>query len=111
MRYATALLEPLDIFIACDVGILAVDALARPIGCPVGRVVEKLRSSKSIRQHDAESAFVSALPQLEDAVLRSFQAIVIGRECGENHGDLVRVGSDGFQIVLMGEESVRGSRI
>src|ERR1035438_7630553 len=109
MRIATALLEPLDIFIACDVGILAVDALARPIGCPVGGMVEKLGGSKSIRQHDAESAFIGALPQLEDAVLRSFQAIVIGCECGEDHGDLVRVGSDGFKIVLVGEEGIRGS--
>src|SRR6202023_1206414 len=47
-RVSTAPLEPLDIFVAGDVGILAVHALARPIGHPVGGVFEKLRSSKSI---------------------------------------------------------------
>src|SRR5437899_4025547 len=80
-RVSTAPLEPLDILVARDVGILAVHALARPIGHPVGGVFEKLRGSKGIRQHDAESAFVSGLPQLEDAILRSFEGslIFIGR--------------------------------
>src|SRR4029077_444055 len=36
--------------------------------------------------------------------------IVIRRKRGERHGDLMRVGSDGFKIVLMSEESIRGSR-
>src|SRR5208282_529018 len=87
LRISAARLEPLNVFIAGDVGILAVDALARPVGRPVGSMLEKLRGSKSIRQHDAESAFIGALPQLEDAVLRSFQAVVVGCECGEDHGD------------------------
>src|ERR1035441_9226819 len=74
-----------------------------------GAVSRNCEGSKSTGQQEAESALVGALPQLEGAVLRSFQGIVIGRECGEDHGDLMRVSSDGFKIVLMGEEGVRGS--
>ncbi len=111
LRIPAATLEPLDIFVACDVGIFAVDALAGPIGCPVGSVVEKLRGAKSIRQHDAESAFVGGLPQLEDAVLRSSHGgvVIVGRQCGEDHGDFVGVGSNGFQIMLMGEKGIGSS--
>jgi hypothetical protein len=62
--------QPCDIFVAGHIGILAVDALAGPIGGPVGRTFQKLRGAESVRQHDPDRAFVSLLPQFEHAVLR-----------------------------------------
>src|SRR6202042_3308151 len=44
---ATSCFQPLDIFIAAHVRILTVDALASPIGRPVGCIGEKLRGAKS----------------------------------------------------------------
>src|SRR5271169_5859891 len=41
-RVSPATLEPLNIFVAGNVGILAVDALTGPIGGPVGGIIEKL---------------------------------------------------------------------
>src|ERR1700683_36676 len=80
VRIAAASIQPCDIFIAADIWILAVNALAGPSGDPVGSVFQKLSGAESVGQHDAEFAIVGALPQLEDFVLRSFERIVIGRE-------------------------------
>src|SRR5271169_1546099 len=71
VRIAAAGLQPFDIFIPGYIRILAVNALARPIGGPVRRTFEELRGSERIRQHDPERAFVSALPHLEHVILRS----------------------------------------
>ena len=39
-------------------------------------------------------------------ILRSLQGLIIGRQRGHHHGNFVRVGADGFEIVLVGEEGV-----
>ncbi len=111
MGIAAAGLEPVDIFVSGYIGILAVDALAGPVGGPVGSVLEKLCGSERVRQHDAERAVVSLLPDLENSILGSFQGFIVIRrhQRSEDHGDLMRVGSDGLKIVLVGEEGVGGS--
>ena len=74
-----------------------------------GAPSKKLRGAESVGQHDAQRAFVRLLPHLEHVVLRSLQRFVIGRQRGEHHGDLMRVGANRFEIVLVREEGVRGS--
>ncbi len=54
---------------------------------------------------------VALLPELEDAVLGGVEGGVVGgrSEGGEGHGELVGVGADGFEVVLVGEEGVGGA--
>src|SRR5580700_2653060 len=108
MRIAAARLQPFNIFISSYVRILAVDTLSGPVGGPVRRTLEELCGPESIWQHDAQRAVVRFLPQLEDMILRSFQGLVIGRQRGQDHGNLMRIGSDRLQVVLVSKERVRG---
>src|SRR5258708_27580439 len=78
-RIAAVHLQPFDIFVAREIRILAVDALARPVGGPVRRARQELRGSESVRQHYPKRAFIGVLPQCEHAVLRSFQSATIWR--------------------------------
>src|ERR1035437_3062415 len=51
-RFPSALPKPLDVFVASDVRVFAVDTLPRPICSPVGRILEKLCCAKSIGKQD-----------------------------------------------------------
>ena len=53
-------LQPRDVFVPGDIGILAVDALAGPIGRPVRRAFQKLRGAEGVGQHDAQLAVVGS---------------------------------------------------
>src|SRR6266849_1420157 len=109
MWLSTTCFQPFDVFITRDVGILAVNALAGPVCGPVRSVAQKLCSAKSVRQHDQERSLIRLLPQLEYPVLRSLQGMINRRERGEDHGNLVRVGADRFQVVFVSEEGVGSS--
>ena len=45
-------LQPLNVLVAGDIRVLAVDALAGPVRHPRGRLLQKLRRPKRIRQQD-----------------------------------------------------------
>src|SRR4029077_12438100 len=51
-RVATSFFQPGDVFVAGEERILAVGALAGPIGHPIGSVVEELRGAESVGQKD-----------------------------------------------------------
>src|ERR1700682_5184171 len=61
-RIAASYSQPFDIFVTSEIGILAVDSLAGPIGGPVRGIRQELRCAKGVRQHDPERAFVGVLP-------------------------------------------------
>src|SRR5579863_3819257 len=58
---AAASLEPLYIFVAGHVGILAINALAGPVDGPSGRAGQKLGAAEGIGQHNSERAVVGLL--------------------------------------------------
>ena len=68
-RVAAAGLEPGDVLVAGEEGILAVAALAGPVGDPVGGAGEELGGAEGVGEQDEELAVVALLPELEDAVL------------------------------------------
>src|SRR5215470_10120856 len=53
-RIAALVLEPANVFVAGDVGVFAVDTLARPVGGPVRSILEKLRGAVRVGQHDEQ---------------------------------------------------------
>src|SRR5258708_31489302 len=74
---AAASLQPFNIFITGYIRILAVDPLSGPVGGPIRRTLEELCSTKRIRQHKAERAFICSLPQFENSVLRGLQFLIV----------------------------------
>src|ERR1700730_4389723 len=106
---SAARLQPLDVLVARDVRILAVHALSGPVGRPLRRVFQKLRGSKRVRQHDKKLALVGALPHFKYAILGSSEYPIVWRQRGQDHGDLMRIGSNRFQIMLVSQEGIRGS--
>src|SRR5580658_3828711 len=62
LRIASARLQPRDVFIACDIWILAVRALARPFRHPLRSVAEKLSSPERIGKEDQQLPLIRLLP-------------------------------------------------
>ena len=108
-RVAAARVEPADVLVSGDDGVLGVDALAGPVGDPVGRALEELGGAEGVWQKDQQLAAVALLPKLQHAVLRGVESGVVVGERGHGHGKLVRVGAHGFEVVLVGEEGVGGA--
>ncbi len=61
-RVAPVLLQPLDVFVAGNKGVFAVDALPGPVGHPVGRVAEELGCTECVGKQDEQLALVGLLP-------------------------------------------------
>ncbi len=103
---AAAGFEPGDVLVTGEEGILAVGALAGPVGDPVGSILEELGRAEGVRKDDEELTVIGLLPEFEEAVLGGFQLFVVVGKGGEGHGEFVGVGADGFEVVLVGEIGV-----
>lgn len=106
---AAPLLQPRDVFVPGDVRVLAVGALAGPVGDPVRRTTEELGGAEGVGQEDEQFAVIGLLPEFEEAILRGPALLVRAGEGSERHGQLVGVRADGFEIVLVGEIGVGGA--
>src|ERR1700679_3456803 len=104
-------LKPGDVLVAGEEGVFGVDALAGPVSYPVGCVGEELGGAEGVGEEDEELVVVGLTPEFEDVVLRVAEGVVgaLRGEGGHGHGELVGVGADGFEIVLVGEGGVGGS--
>ena len=51
-----------DVFVTGNKGVLAVDALAGPVGHPVGRIAQELRRTECVGKQDEQLALVGLLP-------------------------------------------------
>lgn len=106
--FATGL-PPLDRGLGPFGGIARVDADARPLGEPIGGVVEKAFGPVGVGQDDAEVAVVFLVPIGEHVIGRAAEVLVGLGEGGVDHGKLVGVGADGFDVALHGDFAVRGA--
>ena len=61
-RVAATRLEPADVLVTGDDGVLGVDALAGPVGDPIRRAFEELRGAEGVWQKDEQLAAVALLP-------------------------------------------------
>ena len=68
-----------------------------------------MRRPKRVWKQDQQFALITLLPQFQNAVLRRAQLIVIVSQRRQRHGQLMRIGADGFKIVLVGEIGVRAA--
>ena len=84
--------------------------LPGPVRGPIRRTLEKLGSSKSIRQHNAEHTFVSVLPQLKNFILRSLPAVHRRTPVLRGPWGSRAHWFQSLQVVFVGEESARSSR-
>ena len=75
-----ALQQPGDVLVAGDEGVFGVDALAGPVGDPVGCALEELGGAEGVGQRDEEFAAVALLPEFEDAILRRAELFVCAGE-------------------------------
>ena len=99
-------LEPSYVLISGNVWVFAVDVLAGPVCDPVGSALEKLCRAEGVREHDAQCAVVSLLPELQHLILRSLQLFIVRGEGSHDHGDFVGIGADGFKVMLVRKERV-----
>ena len=62
--------QPGDVLVAGHERVFGVDALAGPVGDPVGGVLEELGGAEGVGEEDEELVVVALTPELEDVVLR-----------------------------------------
>src|SRR5580700_2085144 len=108
-RIAVAFLKPSDVLVASEKRVFAVSTLAGPIGDPVWGILKELGGAIGVGEQDEQFAAVGLLPELEEAVLGGLTLLVGMGHGGEGHGKLVGVGTDGFDVVVIGHVGVGGA--
>ena len=104
---AALLLPPPDDLLACRDRRQAVRAEAGPVRHPLRRVAQESLGAEGVGQGDQQVASIGVPPLVEDAIGRPAERVVVIGERGRDHGQFMRVGANGFEIVVHRQQNIR----
>ena len=105
-RIAPALSPPADQALAGFQRRRGVGAKAGPVRDPVRRFIQKGLGAEGVGQNHQKVAAVVLAPPIQHLVGGSAKCGVIGRERGQDHGQLMTVGADRLQIMVHRQQDV-----